>query len=307
MNGLLLLVAFTSGFIFVVNGDENAPQPKPLVASSKSPSEWIEQLDAPTYQARQEALLALCDANLDLDQWQEQMGEEASLQVKKTVAWIKRLRTIHGPIETKLKTLDDLRLMVNQGSREPLKHYAQTGQFDSLLSLVQLIPEQIRQAYFVPFFLSDPDSAEQVTEQAWTQGRADWIPQFLDALLPMDQGRIGWNQRWRILGMPESWKVRVELDNDPMRVLALCSDGKLDEAIKLAKRSNQPGLLEHVLLKHGRWEEYVALDPASLVQVSPIESEIQKGILLESLDRHEEAEAYYQIRRQANKIGRAHV
>jgi len=276
----------------------------PLLAKkpeSKQIADWIEQLNAPNHADRRGAFLNLCDPAVDLDRWIAGEGAIAKdPQVEATLVWLKRIRSLPGPLDAKLDAVCDYPALA-QGSMKVVERYAQEGKLDMLMELIKLLPRSSLDAILQNSFARGENGLQSIFDRAWALGRPDLIPEMLDALIPSHPLRIGLNRRWNSLGLGESWKVPVPLESTDMQMIALESEGQIDQAAAMAKKSGRPEAIEKLLLRNSRWNQWLELDPSRLSLVSAAWSELPRTLILEALDRHDEAKAFYEIRKASAK------
>ena len=209
----------------------------PLLAKapdSKQIAGLIEQLNAPNHAERRSAFLNLCDPAVDLDRWIASEGAIAKdPQVEATLVWLKRIRSLPGPLDAKLDAVCDYPALA-QGSMKVVERYAQEGKLDMLMELIKLLPRSSLDAILQNSFARGENGLQSIFDRAWALGRPDLIPEMLDALIPSHPLRIGLNRRWNSLGLGESWKVPVPLESTDMQMIALESEGQIDQAAALA-------------------------------------------------------------------------
>ena len=274
-------------------GNSRADDPLPASGpDSKTVQGWIKQLNAPNQSERRQAFLNLCDPAVDL------VSDDPQLEA--TLIWLRRIRALPGPLDARLDAVCDYPALA-QGSLSVVERYAQEGKLDLLLELMRLLPRNSLDTILQNSFTRGENGLENVFDQAWASRRPELIPKFLDALLPSHPVRIGLNRRWSSLGLGESWNVSVPLESTDMQMVALETEGQIEQAAALAKQSGRPETLEKLLLRNLRWNDWLALDPSRLTLVSAAWSEIPRTLILEALDRHEEAQAFYEIRKASSK------
>ena len=276
----------------------------PLLAKapdSKQIAGLIEQLNAPNHAERRRAFLNLCDPAVDLDSWSNTQGAIAKdPQVEATLVWLKRIRSLPGPLDAKLDAACDYPALA-QGSMKVVERYAQEGKLDMLMELIKLLPRSSLDAILQNSFAKGENGLQSIFDRAWALGRPDLIPKMLDALIPPHPMRVGLNRRWNSLGLGDSWKISVPLESTDVQVIALESEGQIDQAAALAKKSGRPEAIEKLLLRNSRWNQWLELDPSRLSLVSAAWSELPRALILEALDRHDEAKAFYEIRKASAK------
>ncbi len=280
-----------------------------LLADEKQPvrsnntvdlKELISQLRSSEYAKRKEAFLELCNPGLALAQnpqdWLLDKRETFDPELSSMLTWITRIRSLPGSIDSKLDAISDFSA-ISQGSIEVVERYTSQGKLELLLEMIRITPQTAREKILENSIVRGERSIDRIFEKAWEKQRSDLIPKFLDVILPSHPVRIGLNRRWAMLGLEESWKVDVSLDTTAMQIAALESEGQVQQAVQIAKQSIQPGTIEKILLRNQRWDDWLALDPSKLALISAVWSEIPRVLVMEALDRHQEAQQYYQLRK----------
>lgn len=284
---------FCCFWITQVQADETQ---EPTASDPVAVKEWIKQLSAPSYVERKQAFLKLCDPSFNIDEWAKSAELADDPQLGAMIVWLKLIRSLPGSIDTRLEAVCDYPALA-RGSIEIVERYGREGKIELLLAMVRLIPKSSRDLILQNTFTRGESSLDHVFKGAWAIRKPELIPQFLDAMLPVHPVRIGLNRRWSKLGLGESWRLDVPLDSTDMQLAALESEGQIDQAVRLAKQTTQPGTVEKILLRNGRWNQWLELDPSRLSLVSAAWSEIPRVVILEALDRHEEAQKFYEVRK----------
>lgn len=263
---------------------------------SATTKELLNELNAPAYADRKRAFLKLCDPNINIQEWIESQGTSSDPQLNAMAIWLNRIRTLDGPLEARFDAVCDFSSLA-QGSVEVLERYAKEGKLELLIQMVRLIPKSSRDMILQNSFTRGKGNIDKLLEEAWAMGQSEQIPVLLNAMLPIHPARIGLNRRWSMLNLGPAWKLDVPLESSDMQIAALESEGQIQQAIQIAKQINQPGTVEKIVLRNHRWEDWLNLDPSRLTLVAAAWSDLPRVLILESLDRHEEAEQFYELRK----------
>jgi len=261
--------------------------------------ELVDQLSASSYTERKQAFLKLCDPELKIEELLGSDGISDDPQRNAMVMWLKRIRTLDGSIDARIDAICDFSALA-QGSIEVVERYTREGKLEMLLQMVRLIPKSSRDMILQNTFTRGKDSVNLLFEGAWAAGQSELLPEFLNVMLPSHPVRIGINRRWNMLDLSDSWKLDVPLDTSEMQIAALESQGQVEQAIQLAKKTNQPGTLEKLILRNHRWDDWLNLDPSRLSLVTAAWSELPRVLILQALDRHDEAQQFYELRKRAS-------
>jgi hypothetical protein len=277
---------------------------RPLSDGKQLPSvkELMAELCAPSYVQRKQAFLRLCDPALDIDQWIQSPESKNDPQLASALLWIGRIRSLPGSVDERLDAVSDFSAL-GQGSGEVIERYAKEGKLDLLLEMVRLIPKGSRDLILQSSFTQGENSLDHVFDKAWEIQRPELIPKFLDVLLPVHPVRIGLNRRWSMLGLGEAWKLQVPLDTSAMQLAALESEGQIDQAVQLARQMSEPAAIEKLLLRNYRWDGWLDLDPSRLSLISAAWSELPRVLILKALDRGQEAQEFYELRKKSAAKG----
>ena len=270
--------------------------------------EWIEQLGATSYAQRHQAFLKLCDPTLDIaSEINQVLADEPNTvsdpELSAMIVWVKRIRALPGTIDSRMDAIRDFPAL-SQGSIEVVERYVSEGKLELLLEMVRLIPKSSRDLILQNIFIRGEGGLNRLFEKAWQLRRPDLIPKFLDAMLPSHPVRIGLNRRWAMLGFGDSWQIDVSLETTEMQIAALESQGQIKQALNLARQTTRPEMVEKILLRNQGWDDWLNLDPSKLTMISAVWSELPRVLVLEALDRHEEAKQYYALRSSLNAKGR---
>lgn len=260
----------------------------------------LDQLDASRFTERRAAFLKLCDSSLDIDTWLDEQSQSSDTNRAAICVWLRRIRRMPGTIDDRLSMMGDY-LRLTEGDSSVLLKYGESQRTEQAVELLEILPSAIRERLLQIRSAEHPFDA--IIDNAWKGGEQDLVPRLLNAILPSNTVRVGLNARWRHLGMPEYWHLDEPVNQPEVQIAALERDGKIDEALAVAKSKSLPNLREQLLTSHGRWEEWLQLDPWQQSVVSPPWNDVARSLLLESLGRHEEALAYYEMRKQGNPKG----
>ncbi len=261
----------------------------------------VAQLESRRYSERQAAFFKLCDPQLDIDAWLEEQTKSGDGQRASLCRWLQRLRSVPGSLEERLAMMRDYQTLAS-GDLSIIQAYVDNRRIEVLVDLIEMLPESTREGLIL--YRSSDNPFDAIIDGAWRDGCEDVLPRLLNAILPKSPIRVGLNGRWKSIGMPDSWHVEEPLDIPEVAVAALERDGRIDEAIATAKRKGLIAEYEQLLLRHARWDQWLALDPTrQLVGGTASWIDLEKAILLESLGRHEEAEVYYELRRTSKAKG----
>lgn len=260
-------------------------------------SSLLRQLEAPTFVDRQQAFLALVNAPKE---WEEELRKqcETSGSMGGSVGeWFNVLRSLPASRSLRNQLIQDY-LALSKGDPVTFVNYASKVDLTTFLALLKLLPAERRETLWHTLFVQA--FLDQMLYREWVAGGTEHFPQMLELLVPKSPLRLGLNHSWKSIGMPANWKLTlppVSEQTSDYRLLELVLDGKVSEALALADKDTASPLSELLRIRFARWDEWIGLDPVTLRSISPIWSDVPKAILLESLDRHEEAEAYYSVRK----------
>jgi hypothetical protein len=243
----------------------------------------LEGLSAPDYRVRRESFLRLCDRSLNIDGW---LAKEAKTEDRYRAAialWLSRLRQSNGTPMERLTMLQDLESLKKADVRV-LDRYVSEGRWEQLVELFGLLEPLARRE-----LLGEENRTEWLIDQAWKSHNELYIPKILNLTLqPIE--RVHVNRWWKKLGMPSDWHVD-EPDNLPsVKIAKLEAEGKVDEAVEVAKKSRTVNYIEGLLIRSGRWDEWLALDTRRIPVLGSQHHYQQKTALLVTLGRMDEAE-----------------
>jgi hypothetical protein len=252
----------------------------------------LSELNDPNYRKRREAFLALCDRNLDINNWLASESKSDDRYRSAVAQWLVRLRQSSGSPMERLETLQDLESL-KEADERVLQRYIGQGKWDQLIELCSLLDTYTRRELF-----SQENRVEWIVEQAWKSNQESYVPKLLNLTLsPTD--RFHANQWWRKLGFPEEWRLDEATRLPSVQILALEAEGKVDEAIDVAKKKGGLNYVEGLLLRAGRWDEWMALDTRRIpITVGLQNFHHQKIGILISLGRFHDANELFDKTRQ---------
>ena len=241
-------------------GRGDSPQanqtPAPEV-QTPAPEVLLSNLNDSQYNVRREAFLLLCDNKLPIDDYLVKESQSSDFNRSRVAAWLIKLRRSPGDAARKFEMLADYQSML-AGDNTPLFQRIVDGRWNDVLDLLRTVPHDAL------LELLERDTRKNLLEsrfvgrlidQAWRSGNEWAVPQLVD-IFASDENRVGINLWWRELGMPEEW--RVSEPNDPkVTVLRLASQGKYDEALKLASVGSMKVEFDRIAIESGNWEAYL--------------------------------------------------
>lgn len=245
-------------------------------------------LNDPSFRIRQDSFLKLCDSKLDIDDWLQKELMSGNKHREAVANWLKRLRQSGGSLPQRAQALRDFDAMMNNDD-SVMDRYLSNRQIDELIELISIMPEQSR----VQFFSGEDDRVSPLIERMWQMECEAYIPKILDLVLP-NIARVSANRRWRDVGMPDSWRVDEPSDVPVVRLMNLERDGRIEEAIEFANRKDLSQWIELILIRNGRWDDWVKLDPTKSQIVGSENLPVQRAAILISLGRIDEAKAIYE-------------
>jgi hypothetical protein len=252
-------------------------------ASYEQTRSWINGLNSSSYMVRRESFLKLCDERIDIQEWLSQEAKNTDPHRASVAAWLIRFRKSGGsPIEG-AEILNDLAALRDQ-DEGVIQRYVSGGRWLQLVDLLGLLGPAGRRE-----LVREANILESTVGSAWKMGQEAYVPGLLN-LFAEPSERVWINQFWSKLGMTETWKLDERINLPSVQVTQLESEGKLDEAIELATRKGVLNLVEPILIRANRWEQWLGLDTKKVpVSNSPNVVQQRTGLLL-SLGRVEEAE-----------------
>ncbi|MEQ1824630.1 MAG: hypothetical protein ABL921_01745 [Pirellula sp.] len=242
----------------------------------------LDGLSNSNYRVRREAFLKLCDRSLNIDEWLSKETKSSDRYRSAVAQWLIRLRQSSGSPKERLEVLQDLESL-KRANESVLQRYVSQGKWEQLLELCGLLDSFARRELF-----AQENRVEWLVDQAWKSNNESFVPRFLNLTLsPSD--RVHANLWWRKLGMPEEWKVDEPIQLPSVQVLKLEAEGKIDEAVDVAKKSRVVNLIEGLLLRSNRWDEWMALDTRRIPIMGQENFYHQKAGVLLTLGRIDEA------------------
>ncbi|MFO0011413.1 MAG: hypothetical protein ACK553_01600 [Planctomycetota bacterium] len=254
----------------------------------------LDQLDDRRFSERKAAFLKLCDPHWDIDAWLDEQASVSDPNRSTLAQWIRRLRGIPGSMDERLEMMADYQSLM-EGDVSVVSKYIDNRRISMLAILLELLPESAREN--LSRYPSGDSPFDQVISAAWRDGTEKTIPRLLNAILPKHPIRVGLNARWKEIGMPPEWRVDVPSGIPEVEIATLEQNGKVDEALAIAKRNRLKDEYEKLLLRHQRWEEWLKLDPLQKGTAATGWEDVQRILLLESLGRHDEAMVFYELRK----------
>lgn len=248
----------------------------------------IAGLNDPSFRIRQDSFLKLCDSKLDIDDWLQKELRSGNKHREAVASWLKKLRQAGGSLPQRAQALRDFDAMMNNDD-SVIDRYLSNRQIDELIELISIMPETSR----VQFFSGDDDRVSPLIERMWQMECESYIPKVLDLVLP-NIARVSANRRWRDVGMPESWRVEEPADVPVVRLMNLERDGRIDEAIEYANKKDLSQWVELILIRNGRWDDWLKLDPSRSQIVGSENLPVQRVAVLISLGRIDEAKAIFE-------------
>jgi hypothetical protein len=262
----------------------------------------LEQLDDRRFTERKSAFLKLCDPRWNIDSWLDEQSRATDPNRSALAQWIRRLRSMTGSMEERLDMLSDYQLLVD-GDLSVVSKYIDNRRIPLLVDLVEILPQSVRENLLR--YPTGDNPFDQAISAAWRDGCEEIIPRLLNAILPRNAIRVGINERWREIGMPEGWHVELPLDVPEVEAQLLANQGKIEQALEVAKRFGLAEEYERLLIQHQRWDAWLELDPMRKGTSATGWDDVQRILLLECLGRHEEALVYYEIRKSDKSKGKS--
>lgn len=292
------LILLGISILGISHGKSFAQEPAKSLDPPNSITLWLNQLEAPTFAERQQAFLALLKTPTDISAELDERLASGPPTIRDSLNRLRVLRSISASNATRLDAMN-IYLELAQGSPFPLMRDSSDGDIRVILPLVEALSPKQRDA--IKAFEELFSTCDPWIQAAAREGNPEPALKLADLLLPDGPIRIGLPHYWKSLGLPPKWTLTPPTMNNgeypaDVRILQLALDGNFNAAIALADKDKSSSLSELLRIRFARWDQWMAIDPRKLQTVSAFWSDIPKGILLESLDRHEEALAYYQAR-----------
>lgn len=242
----------------------------------------IDGLSDSTFRVRRESFLKLCDRSFKIDDWLAKETRSEDRYRASVAQWLMRLRQSSGSTVERLESLQDLESLKKMDDRVLKRHVSQ-GKWDQLVELIALLDAPTKRE-----LLGEEDRLEWLIQQAWRSKNESYVPRLLNLVLsPTD--RVHANRWWRQLGMPPQWRVDVPNNMPSSQIIQLEDEGKIEEAIELAKRKGASNFVEGLWLRSNRWDDWLALDPRRTIISGSSNWYQQRVSLLLTLGRLQEA------------------
>ena len=267
---------------------------------TKSPIEqakvWLDGLADSNYRVRRESFLKLCDRSVQIDDWLAKESKSEDQYRSAIALWLMRLRKSSGTPAERLAMLSDLEAL-KKSDDSVLDRYISEGLWEQLIELVGLLDPFVRNQ-----LLGEGNRIESIVDQAWKTHNEKYVPQFLNLVLKPTE-RVYVNRWWRKLGLPHEWAVDDRSSLPSVQIARLEVEGKIDEAVAIAKKSGILNYIERLLIRTNRWDDWMALDTRRIPVLNVQNFYQQKAVVLISLGRIDEAEALWEsIEKPTDKV-----
>lgn len=257
-------------------GRADAPQSD----QNSAPEVLLKNLNDAQYKVRREAFLKLCDNKLPIDEYLVKESKSSDFNRSRVAAWLIQLRKSPGDPARKFEMLAEYQSML-AGDNSPLFQRIVDGRWNEVLELLRTVPQdalrdllerETRKNLLESRFVS------RLIDQAWRSGNEWAVPQIVD-IFASNENRVSINRWWRELGMPEEW--RVSEPNDPkITVMRLASQGKYDEALKIAADSRMKTEFERIAIESGNWDAFLkGTTQSNVIPVSGLQSKMKAWAL----------------------------
>lgn len=243
---------------------------------------WIDGLVGPSYRLRRESFLKLCDRSVDIDGWLVKESRNPDAYRASVARWLIRLRKSNGTPAERVMLLNDLESL-RQLDTSVLERYVSEGKWDAMIELVGLLDSATRRE------LMAETNRERIIAKAWETENEVYVPRFLDLVLEPAE-RVYVNQWWSKLGLTQDWHVNDQSNLPSAKIALLESEGKIDEAIDLAKKKSILNQVERLLIRSNRWDSWLALDTRRIPIVGSQNLVQQRVGVMIMLGRLEEAQ-----------------
>ena len=258
---------------------------------------WIEGLIGPSYRLRRESFLRLCDRSVDIDSWLAKETRNPDAYRASVARWLVRLRKSNGTPAERVLLLNDLESL-RQLDTSVLERYVAEGRWEAMIELLGLLDAAVRRD------LMEETNREGIIAKAWDTENEIYVPRLLDLVLePTERAYV--NQWWGKLGLSQDWHVNDQSNLPSAKIALLESEGKIDEAIELAKKKSILNQVERLLIRSNRWDSWLSLDTRRIPIVGSQNLEQQKVgvlIMLGRLDNAENALTEYRGKRSNSKL-----
>lgn len=245
---------------------------------------WLEGLVGPSYRLRRESFLKLCDRSVDIDGWLAKESRNPDAYRASVARWLIRLRKSNGTPAERVMLLNDLESL-RQLDTSVLERYVSEGKWEAMIELVGLLDSATRRE------LMAETNREKIIAKAWEAENELYVPRFLDLVLePAERAYV--NQWWSKLGMTQDWQVNDQSNLPSAKIALLESEGKIDEAIDLAKKKSILNQVERLLIRANRWDSWLTLDTRRIPIVGSqnlVQQRVSVMIMLGRLDEAEKA------------------
>jgi tetratricopeptide (TPR) repeat protein len=252
----------------------------PQSDQNPEPEVLLNNLNDARYKVRREAFLKLCDNKLPIDDYLVKESESSDFNRSRVAAWLIKLRKSSGDPARKFEMLAEYQSML-AGDNSPLFQRIVDGRWNEVLELLRTVPHdalrdllerETRKNLLESRFVS------RLIDQAWRSGNEWAVPQIVD-IFASNENRVGINLWWRELGMPEEW--RISEPNDPkITVIRLASQGKYDEALKLASAGRMKAEFERIAIESGNWDAYLnGTTQSNVIPASGLQSKMKSWAL----------------------------
>lgn len=243
---------------------------------------WLEGLVGPSYRLRRESFLKLCDRSVDIDGWLAKETRNPDAYRASVARWLIRLRKSNGTPAERVMLLNDLESL-RQLDTSVLERYVSEGRWEAMIELVGLLDSATRRE------LMAETNREGIIAKAWETENEVYVPRLLDLVLePAERAYV--NQWWSKLGLTQDWHVNDQSNLPSAKIALLESEGKIDEAIDLAKKKSILNQVERLLIRSNRWDSWLTLDTRRIPIVGSQNLVQQKVGVMIMLGRLEEAE-----------------
>ena len=196
--------------------------------------------------------------------------------------WLIRLRKSNGTPAERVMLLNDLESL-RQLDTSVLERYVSEGKWDAMIELVGLLDSATRRE------LMAETNRERIIAKAWETENEVYVPRFLDLVLePAERAYV--NQWWSKLGLTQDWHVNDQSNLPSAKIALLESEGKIDEAIDLAKKKSILNQVERLLIRSNRWDSWLTLDTRRIPIVGSQNLVQQRVGVMIMLGRLEEAQ-----------------
>lgn len=291
----ITLCVLTYGLLFggVFSGTSFGDSPQ--LSSAISPEALLNQLNDAKYKVRREAFLQLCDNKLPIDDFLTRETGSTDFNRSRVAAWLIKLRKSPGDAARKFEMLADYQAMLS-GDNTPLFQRIVDGRWNEVLDLLRTVPQDAMKDLLETETrknLLESRFVGRLIDQAWRSGNEWAVPQIVD-IFASTENRVGINLWWRELGMPEEW--RVSEPNDPrVTVMRLATQGKYDEALKLASAGRMKTEFERIAIESENWQAFVkGTTQNSVVPSSGLQSKMKLWALAFASDDQSQAQQLWE-------------